>query len=489
MNKTSFFWCLATAMLCGGQAMANDLVTLPEGLTAKQYELGCLVAGHPQHVQVAQDGSDFYIQGLCVSLPEAWIKGTIEGNTATFPSQQYVGDIEGADGQPMEIFFVATDDEMNEQPLSVVYRPEADTYEAYYQYVRFTDDTQSQTFGSMRDVFFLNGIRELVELPADAEVKQYHMEGKYTDMDKPFSSIVYVAFSASTGDVYFQGLSEHMPEAWLRGTFDEDGLVRLRNSQYMGEYQGSDQTYSIWMKGMDALDAVFTDATFAFDPENLTFSQSSQQWLSINASLTDLEWLTLLNSLELTPVEEEQDFFALVTPPAGFATESYTVSAMDYSFGIDWADALPEYEVELGFDGSDVYVKGLFGDIEDTWVKGTLSDGTVTFAQPQYVGLWYGMMDTWMMGVDASMSPVAVTMSYDPVANRFEQTDDTMIYFNDDPLAVSDMPLQVIGQVALQGEAHPTSLDTIEHTQQPTVLYDLFGRKVKEARSGLFIKR
>lgn len=477
-------------MLCSGTAMAYDVVTLPDGLTPKQYELGCLVAAHPEHVQVAQDGKDLYVQGLCAALPEAWIKGSIEGNTASFPSKQYLGLLQDADGLSTDLFFFGTDDQMVVQPLTVEYIPESDTYQAYFQHVVFANESANQSFGSMRDIFFLNGIRELVELPSDAEVKQYRLEGKYADMDKPFSTIVNVAFSATTGDVYFQGLSEHLPDAWVHGTFGADGLVHLRNTQYMGEYQGSEKTYSIWMKGMESLDAVFSEVTFEYDADFKTFIQTPQQWISINASLTDFEWLTLLSSLEFSPIEEEQDFYALVTPPASLVTESYTVSAMDYSFGIDWADAVPEYEVQVGMDGNDVYVKGLFCDIEDAWLKGTLHDGIVTFAFPQYMGLWYGMIDTWMMGADASMNPLPVTMSYDAAANRFEQTDETMIYFNDDPLVVSVMPLQIIGQVALQGEAHSTCLEAVEETKQATVLYDLFGRKVKEGQhTGLFIRR
>ncbi|MBR6962857.1 MAG: hypothetical protein IKH86_04410 [Prevotella sp.] len=42
--------------------------------------------------KVVIDGTDIYLQGIDAKyLPEGWIKGTISGNTATFPSGQYVG--------------------------------------------------------------------------------------------------------------------------------------------------------------------------------------------------------------------------------------------------------------------------------------------------------------------------------------------------------------------------------------------------------------
>ena len=36
-------------------------------------------------------GNDVYLQGLCSYLPEAWIKGTLDGSTITFPGWQYFG--------------------------------------------------------------------------------------------------------------------------------------------------------------------------------------------------------------------------------------------------------------------------------------------------------------------------------------------------------------------------------------------------------------
>lgn len=490
MKKTSIL-ALAAAMLCGGEAMAYELVTLPEGASVKEYALGCLTAEHPATVQVAVEGTDFYVQGLCTELPEAWVKGTVNGNKVTMDNKQYVGTVTDETGAAEEIFFVGTNDNMAVQTLTFDYHPESDTYEAYYQYVVFTNEVLNHTLSYMRDVFFVKDQRREVELPEDVDVIQYRMEGKYVDMDKPFNTYINVAFSRNTDDIYFQGFSDNLPEAWVKGTVEEDGLVHLRNTQYMGAWEGKLDTYPVWMKGMNNLDALFCDVTLEYNASNGVFELPDNLWISMNASLTDFEWLTLLGNLVLSPLEEEHDFYALVTPPADLETETYTVSGMDYSFGIDWADALPEYTVEVGMAGNDVYVKGLFLDIEDAWVKGTLSDGVVTFDYPQYMGQWWGMMDTWMMGVNSDEDPVAVTMTYNAETNRFEQNDETMIYFNDDPLVVSMMPLQIIGQVALQGEAHDvTSLTELEPKHTAAQLYDLFGRKVNTpARGGLYLKK
>ena len=46
---------------------------------------------NPNAIEVAFDGSDVYIKGLYVTCPDAWMKGTINGTTATFELGQYMG--------------------------------------------------------------------------------------------------------------------------------------------------------------------------------------------------------------------------------------------------------------------------------------------------------------------------------------------------------------------------------------------------------------
>lgn len=42
-------------------------------------------------VDVAVDGNDYYIKGIYPELPDVWVKGTLEGNTITFPNFQFIG--------------------------------------------------------------------------------------------------------------------------------------------------------------------------------------------------------------------------------------------------------------------------------------------------------------------------------------------------------------------------------------------------------------
>lgn len=44
--------------------------------------------------------------------------------------------------------------------------------------------------------------------------------------------------------------------------------------------------------------------------------------------------------------------------------------------------------VELGFDGNDVYMKGFSKDFPEAWIKGELADGKISFPSGQYLGIY-----------------------------------------------------------------------------------------------------
>ena len=81
---------------------ADELVTAPNAGEQWYIADGSLYAGTKsgwddvtsriEAIHVCIDGSDIYIQGLAFWFPEGWIKGTINGSTATFPCGQMVGE-------------------------------------------------------------------------------------------------------------------------------------------------------------------------------------------------------------------------------------------------------------------------------------------------------------------------------------------------------------------------------------------------------------
>jgi len=73
---------------------SNLTLTAPGSLVAEEYSLsaeddsGDAVSGT---VNVGFDGNDVYIQGLSSIFPDAWVKGTLSGNTVTFAANQLLG--------------------------------------------------------------------------------------------------------------------------------------------------------------------------------------------------------------------------------------------------------------------------------------------------------------------------------------------------------------------------------------------------------------
>lgn len=65
-------------------------VTKPESVATERWAM--ITADNDGHfVNVGIDGNDIYIGGLSESMPDAWAKGTIDGNKVTFENEQYMG--------------------------------------------------------------------------------------------------------------------------------------------------------------------------------------------------------------------------------------------------------------------------------------------------------------------------------------------------------------------------------------------------------------
>ena len=72
------------------EVMTDESVTAPEGLETIQYSLAAEGYGGSL-VNVGFDGNDIYVQGIYSNMPEAWVKGTIEGDKVVFKNGQYMG--------------------------------------------------------------------------------------------------------------------------------------------------------------------------------------------------------------------------------------------------------------------------------------------------------------------------------------------------------------------------------------------------------------
>ncbi|MBQ7691040.1 MAG: carboxypeptidase regulatory-like domain-containing protein [Muribaculaceae bacterium] len=96
-------WVYFTSMsVYKGEIVEPEVVEVPEGLTTEVYtwtgstltfddDNNAVYTDFTNYINVGYDGNEVYVQGLCADLHEAWVKGTIDGTTATFAAGQYFG--------------------------------------------------------------------------------------------------------------------------------------------------------------------------------------------------------------------------------------------------------------------------------------------------------------------------------------------------------------------------------------------------------------
>ena len=79
-------------------------------------------------------------------------------------------------------------------------------------------------------------------------------------------------------------------------------------------------------------------------------------------------------NFSMSPVTDEP-----LEAPAGMTTEMFLVSA----------DGFPGCIANVGFQGDDVYVQGIYPSMPEAWVKGTISGGKAVFKNKQFLGADY----------------------------------------------------------------------------------------------------
>ncbi len=214
-------------------------------------------------VEVTVDGDQVTIVGLAYYFQETGaITGTLEGNVITFPNGQLIGTDEYGDE-----FLVGSDDgETVAESIIFTYDPEAQTLTANTPYIF----ENSKTDAISCYCYWYNAVfgatepegPELVVLPVGAEVVEYKMDYK----DGNGEAAAKVINVAVVGDeVYFQGMSEFIPESWVVGTKDGN-VITFAADQYVGEYSTYGSSYFFYADAVE----------FVYEPENDIYSAEGQ---------------------------------------------------------------------------------------------------------------------------------------------------------------------------------------------------------------------
>ena len=344
-----------------------------------------------ESIEVAIDGQDIYFKFPEPLTGGSWIKGTINGNTATFANGQQMG-TSGYYGT----FYLCGLSESGLCDVVFNYDKEKDIFSlgdmyllinssatkneawAYFSVATISKDKQESTDPDTDE----NG---RVVVPSDATVKSYLLTGQNVNPNdetqyEDLNETVKVAFKGS--NVYIQGLCAYDQTAWIKGTIS-GSTATFAKRQYMTTYGGK-KLYMIGYNGSES------DIIFSYNSS--TGALATDMYIiyvtADNSAYQLLKNISLSVKNGSTPDEPEP---SLITPPAGLTTTEYTFTALKYTkdpMTGDWVNENLSYNVRLGFSGNDVYLQGLCYELPGAWIKGKrdASDGELTFPSGQYYG-------------------------------------------------------------------------------------------------------
>ena len=141
-------------------------------------------------IQVAIDGNNIYISGLCPQFSSVWIKGTISGSIATFPTGQYYG-TDTSNNEDYEFWFVGED--INDQECDVVF-----TYDALAkkltQQTAYINNKSAETGGSYYN-YFKNSViyfpKDITICDGSASNQYIPVYGYWIDTNGTESQMIY----------------------------------------------------------------------------------------------------------------------------------------------------------------------------------------------------------------------------------------------------------------------------------------------------------
>ena len=197
------------------------------------------------------------------------------------------------------------------------------------------------------------------------------------------------------GTIYIRNILASYPTGtWVKGQADDDGTITIPTRQPIYYNALADCTYSVgwaaydsewgWFSNYDSYSDVIT---FKYDSEARTLTLQDSSPTAFIALLWDDDDTYGWHGDYQTVCTYDSDFVPLPV---------VSVSAPETLQGEQWfvhAHARQDEDLELvkgsatvGFSGPDVYLKGVFPQLPDAWMKGTLSGDKVTFGGLQTLG-------------------------------------------------------------------------------------------------------
>lgn len=400
-----------TELTLASEEIIEHTVTPPANLTttdyifeARDYRTGEIIS---QWCTIGFDGNDAYLQGFCFTLPEAWIKGTRDGNRITFPMEQFIGQNAGSDTYVYGGY--VTDGGAAISDIYLTYNAKNDSYASPSGLLI----TRGKKTSTIELAEYLSGISihpegstpEPVDVRYDIPDGQLityarnggsyytffgyildgRQEGKQIDIVYgPDGKTVYMMNPIS------QGATE--PGSWIEGYKDNDGKIHMPLGQYT--YQDPDtgiamQTAVLRLSVSGNLldyvyDDTYSEVTFTISPDGTLTLDTLTDAIIYEGYPSAVYGLIYNDDLTWTGYADYDTYYVPFSDTKTLIPTGLTTQTWAYMYN-DGNNDIAE-EVHVAIDGQHLYIAGLNAADPEAAILGTIADGTVTFPSDQYVG-------------------------------------------------------------------------------------------------------
>ena len=216
-------------------------------------------------------------------------------------------------------------------------------------------------------------------------------------------------------------ISQTLDASAPRGTYlltiqgfyrQDDGVTEDAPQFFIGDATATIPLMTGAEKSMSDASASFTEGRYTLQP--ITFFYNGRDSLTVGVSGTAEHQWVCFDNFQLTYLGE-----TLVTPPDGVDMSSWMLKG---TFRNHDGDQESNYQTQVAFHGTDVYVQGLAYFFRDAWLRGKLDTetGYVTFPSGQLVGVGSDRRE-YMIGSEDGKTVCDIVFQYDAVAKKLTQ--------------------------------------------------------------------
>lgn len=311
-------------------APVDPRVTPPAGLVTEDWTIaryfydGEDETPEEKVIQVGFDGNDVYVQGFSEYMEdENWIKGTLseDGKSITFASGQYYGALE-SQGEIYDLYFAGYDLTTNAlAPVTVAYDALAGTmtWPETVLVLENGEEAEVGMYGYFTEIVAMvkGTAPEPLAAPdivttewyfkSQSLVSQENEEtGETETVVVDYNLNVHVGIAGT--DVFVKGISEDLPDAWIKGTLDPaTNKVTFPTGQHIGTYLYWFWEFEYFFDGYGQNG--FEDVVMDYDATAKTLTMESPLYLLINPY-----WLLVDPNLILANVQLSEIADVAATP-------------------------------------------------------------------------------------------------------------------------------------------------------------------------------